>query len=141
MNWLSIVQFGAGLLANWQRLLIYAALAAAVTGGLIGYGYMKGSQRLYEYQAAEARADLRILQKRGSVTERIVTRYVEIAGQTRTVTEYIEGENVKYAEQNSTMCLDVAWRRLHDAAAANRVPSSADGMPSAIGTPGADRRR
>jgi hypothetical protein len=135
MTWLTLIRFGAGLLANWQRLLIYGALALSVAALLIGYGYHKGSQRLFEHQAAQARAAVKITRKQGAVTEKVITRYVEVAAATRTVTEYVDREVIRYAENNPGLCLDPDWRRLHDRAAANQLPDPSRPVDGALRTP------
>lgn len=113
------------ILGNWQRLLLYGTILLAIGTILIGYGYHKGSQRLYEYQADQAKAAVAIVVKQGKATEKIVTRYVKVKGDTQVVTTTIEKEVVRYAESNPGTCLDGAWRRLHDAAATNAVPGPA----------------
>lgn len=120
MSWLaSLVGFAAG---NWQRLAIYALLAAGALAGAAGWGYMKGVERLYAYQAEQARQAVRIIVKQGEATERVVTRYVKVQGATRTVTQTVEKEVIRYVETNAGSCLDHAWGVLHDAAAANTLP-------------------
>lgn len=129
------------LLGGWQRILLYGAVAAAVCAGLIGYGYHKGVQRLWEYQAAQARETVRIVTKQGKVTEKVVTKYVKVAGETQVVTNTIEKEVVRYAEKNPGACLDDDWRRLHDAAASNTLPKPAAPADGAVRAPGADPGR
>lgn len=120
-----VVPIMGSLLANWQRIALYAALGAAVVGLVWGHGYHKGSQRLFEYKGDQAVAAVEVVKRQAAVTERIVTRYVERAGATRTVTEFVDREVIRYVENNPGLCLDPDWRRLHDAAAANRLPDPA----------------
>ena len=120
MNWLT--SLAGGLLGNWQRLAIYGLLATIALGAATGWGYMKGVERLYAYQAEQASQAVRIIVKQGEVTERVVTKYVKVAGATRTVTQTVEKEVIRYVDQNPGSCLDSRWGELHDAAAANTVP-------------------
>jgi len=114
------------------RIVAYVVIALA----LIAFGWVKGndhgSQKLFDYQAKEAAEAVRIVTARGQVTERVVTKYVKVAGETKVITQTIEKEVYGYA--NTGFTLDADWRRLHDAAALNRVPAApggADGAPSA----------
>lgn len=150
-----ILGFLLPILGNWQRILIYAALAALVVTVIWGHGYHKGSQRLFEYQAEQARAAVAIVQKQGKVTTSVVTRYIERAAATETVVKEIEKEVTRYAEQNPDgLCIDRDWIRLHDRAADGlsdparpapgglRAPGTAPGLryPYRVpGTPDGDR--
>src|SRR3990167_8091758 len=109
------------------RVGVYAALALAV--GLYGWfkGNEHGTQKLIDYQAAQALEAVRIAKGREIVTTQVVTKYIKVKGETEKVTEYIDREVVRYAEANPGYCLDPAWRRLHDAAALNAVPGPASG--------------
>lgn len=64
-----------------------------------------------------------IVVKRGEVTEKVVTRYVKVEGETRVVTNTIEKEVIRY--ENPGYCLDAAWGELHDDSAANTVSDPA----------------
>lgn len=125
----------AALLGNWQRLVIYGLLIAGVLAATAGWGYMKGVERLYEYQGKQATMAARVIVKQGEVTERIVDRFVKVQGATRVVTQTVEKEVVRYVETNPGPCLDVQWRRLHDSAAANTLPETASKPDGAIGAP------
>lgn len=114
------------LAANWQRLLIYAALVAAACLTVWMHGYFKGKAALYEYQAEQAKEGARIVVKQGEATERVVNRYIKVRGATETVTVTVEKEVERYA--NTGHCLDGAWRRLHDASALNALPEPARGL-------------
>ena len=92
-------------------------------------GNEHGTQKLIDYQAAQAKEAVRIVTKRGEVTTQVVTKYIKVAGETKVVTQEVEKEVVRYA--NHTGCLDVVWRRLHDAAALNRIPDTATGTDAA----------
>lgn len=123
------------IFGQWQRLLVYGLLVLAVVGLLVGYGYHKGSQRLFEYQAEQARESARIVVKRAEATQKVVIRYIKVAGETKVVTETIEKETVRYAETNPGHCLDAGWRRLHDSAALNAVPGPAGRTDGEGGAP------
>lgn len=121
------------LLGNWQRIAVYAVVAALIAGMLELDGYRRGEKRLWEYQAKEAAARIAIIEKQGKVTEHVVDHYVAVAGKTKVVTQTVEKEVVRYAEANPGYCLDARWGRLHDAAATNTVP------PAPGATDGAER--
>lgn len=110
---------------NIPRFAIYAALTAAVLLFTGWQGYLLGSARLDAYKAEQFAKAAEVIQKRGAVTERVVTRYVQKAGETRTVTETVEKEVIRYAEANPGLCLDADWRRLHDTSARNQLPNPA----------------
>lgn len=80
-------------------------------------------------------AATKIVTKQGAVTVQVVKEYVKVAGKTKVVTETVEKEVIKYADQNPGMCLDIPWRVLHDAAAANTVPVDRRGADGAVRTP------
>lgn len=127
------------LLANWQRLALYGVVALLIAGMLELDGYRRGEKKLFDYQAKEAAASVVIITKQGKVTEKVITKYVKVKGETQTVTNTVHEKVVEYVEANPGYCLDVAWGRLHDAAAANTVPQPtglADGAeraPTAAG--------
>jgi len=127
----------AALLGNWQRLVIYGLLIAGVLAASAGWGYMKGVERLYAYQAKQATQAVKIVVKQGAVTERIVERFVKVQGATKIVTQTVEKEVVRYVETNPGPCLDAEWRRLHDAAAANTISTPAGPADGAGGAPSA----
>ena len=133
MSWLASI---AGvLLGNWQRLAIYGLLATIALGAAAGWGYMRGVERLYAYQADQARQAVRILVKQGEATERVVVKYVKVAGATRTVTQTVEKEVIRYVDQNPGSCLDHRWGVLHDAAASNTLPPGPGPADGASGAP------
>jgi len=111
------------------RILAYVLIALA----LIAFGWVKGndhgSQKLFDYQAKEAAEVVRIVTARGQVTEKVVTKYIKVAGETKVITQTIEKEVSGYA--NTGLALDSDWRRLHDAAALNRVPAAPSGTDAA----------
>lgn len=121
------------LLAGPYGFLIRIGIMALVAGGIFLTGWLKGNahgtQKLYDYQAAEAKEAVRIAKDREVVTTKVVTKYLKIAGETQVVTKTIEKEVAGYA--NPTFTLDLAWRRLHDASALNRLPDPAPGTDAA----------
>jgi formaldehyde-activating enzyme involved in methanogenesis len=46
----------AFITGNWQRLLAYGIAIVAVVGAVWSHGYMHGKQKLFEYQAEQAKA-------------------------------------------------------------------------------------
>lgn len=123
------------LIANWQRLALYAAVVLAVVSAIWLHGRGSGLKKLYEYQAEQAKEGARIVVKRGEVTTRVVTEYVKVAGKTQTVTNTVEKEVVRYAVSNPGLQLDLAWRWLHDAAARNGLPDPAPRLDAEGGAP------
>lgn len=107
-----------------SKLVLYGALAAAlfVTGFVAGLR-LEG-QRHAEYIAEQARQAVAVVVRQGKVTERVLTRYLKVKGDTQVVTVTVEKEVQNYA--NAGSCLDDSWVRLHDAAAANALPRSAE---------------
>lgn len=120
---------------NWQRLLIYALVIMMLLGAAAGWGYHHGVQRLWDYQAEQARETVKVVIKQGKATERVITKYVKVQGVTETVTQTVEKEVVRYVDKNPGYCLDAEWRRLHDSAAANTVPDPAGTADAALGAP------
>lgn len=125
----------AFILGNWQRFAVWGAVGAAVLAAAWFHGYTRGELKLYDYKITEATQALSIVVKRGEVTERVVTRYVKVAGATRTITNIVEKEVVRYVERNPGSCLDPQWGRLHDAAALNRIPDAQSVADGAAGAP------
>lgn len=132
MNPLAIFAGPQGLLLKWG---IIAALAAAFGAFCWFKGNEHGTQKLIDYQAAQAIEATRINTARAKATVQVVTKYVEVAGKTQVVTETIEKEVVKYADANPGYCLDAGWRRLHDSAALNAVPGPGQPPDAAGGAP------
>jgi hypothetical protein len=126
----SLLPAASALLNPWILLAI-----AAASGWLWFQGYKVGAAKLEAYRSEQLQQATRINTKRAEVTERVVTKYItRIVPQTQIVTETVEKEVIRYAESNPGMCLDGAWRVLHDAAALNTVPDRAS---LAYGAPGA----
>ncbi len=108
-----------GLLIKWG---VIAALASSFAAFFWIKGDEHGTQKLVDYVGRQATESVRIARGRDVVTERVVTEFVKVQGRTRTVTETIEKEVIKYA--NASDCLDAEWRRLHDNAALDAVPDA-----------------
>lgn len=120
------------MLAKWAVI----ALVVASFGGWCWFkGNAHGTQKLYDYQAAQAKEGARIVVKQGKVTERVVTRYIKVRGTTDTVTRTVEKEVVRYAENNPGLALDYRWRWLHDTAAANALPGPGPRLDAEGGAP------
>jgi len=117
------------------RIAALALFAVALVGFGWFKGYAQGSQKLIDWQAKEATNALRVIKGQDRVTEAVVTHYVAVQGQTKVVTQTITKEVVRYADSNAGNCLDPAWRLLHDAAAANRVPDPGLKPDGAAGAP------
>ena len=117
------------------RILAMALAAAA----LYGLGWFRGNEhgtaKLTEYIGEQAREAVRIVTRRGEVTQKVVREYVKIAGKTEFIVQEITKEGIKYADVNPGFCLDARWRLLHDGAAANAVPDPAAGADGAGGAP------
>lgn len=116
-----------------ERFIIYGLVAALILGAAWGKGYLMGSQRLENYIGEQAKEEARINTERGKVTVRVVTRFVKVKGDTQIVTETVEKEVIKYA--NTGYCLDAAWGRLHNDAAANAVSYTAAKPDGEVGAP------
>lgn len=135
MNPLAFFTGPYALLAKWG---IIGLLCAA----LFGFGWVKGNQhgteKLTTYIGAQAVESIKVVTRQGEATERVVTKYVKVAGATKVVTETVEKEVVKYVDSKPltlACALDNRWLRLHDAAAANEVPLAAasdDGAPGGV---------
>lgn len=108
------------------RIGLWLLVGAAIGFSIWFHGYTKGSAKLDAYKAAQATEAARIIIKRGEVTERVVTKYVQVAGKTQIVTNTVTNEVTKYADANPTgMCIDAEFVRLHDLAATNQLPKPA----------------
>lgn len=119
MNPLAIFAGPYGLLIKWG---IIASLVASFAGYFWMKGNEHGTQKLLDYQAAQAIEAVRIAKGRDTVTVKVVDNFIKVKGETKVRTEYIDREIVRY--ENTGLCLDADWRRLHDAAARNAVPDA-----------------
>jgi hypothetical protein len=116
----SLLPAAGALLNPWILLVV-----AAASGWLWLQGYKVGAAKLEAYRAEQLKQATVINQRRAEVTERVVTKYItKVVPQTQIVTETVEKEVIRYAENNHGLCLDGAWRVLHDDAALNRIPAA-----------------
>jgi hypothetical protein len=134
MNPLAIFAGPYALLAKWG---VIALLVAAFGAFAWFKGNAHGTQKLHDYQAKQATEAVRIAQARERVTTQVIVKYVKVQGATEVVTRTVEKEVVRYADANPGYCLDADWGRLHDAAAANRLPGAAGGTDGSGRAPGA----
>ena len=103
---------------------IYAILTAAVLLFTGWQGYRLGVAKLESYKVEQLEQATKLYLARERVTERVVNHYIQVKGETRTVTETVEKEVIKYADSNPGFTLDGAWRLLHDDAARNVIPAA-----------------
>lgn len=122
-------------LGNWQRFVAYGVVALLVAGMLELDGYRRGERKLWEYQAEQAKQTVAVVVKQGRVTERVVTRYVQVRAAAKVVEKTVEKEVIRYAETNPGSCLDARWGWVHDHAAAGTVPDPAGEPDGAGGAP------
>lgn len=128
----TLVSFATG---NWQRLAIYALLALILLGSAAGWGYMRGVERLYSYQAEQAKATVRVVVKQGAITVRVVTKYVQGKARSEQTQQTTHEEVARYEKDNPGLCLDARWRVLHDSAAAGILPASPGGTEAKANAP------
>ena len=109
------------------RPLLYAAIGLILVsaGFTVGALYMSGKWK--DAEAARAVQAVKIVTRQGEVTERVVVRWKERQAATRTVTETIEKEVVRYVPASADFMLPLGWRLLHDAAALGQVPQAPPG--------------
>lgn len=110
-----------GVIAKWG---VIAALCAAVSGFFWVQGDRHGTRKLIDYQAKQAVETVRVAQARSIVTERVVTKYVQVKASNKTVSDTIAKGVSDYASSNSGSTLTPAWRMFHDAAALNTIPAA-----------------
>ena len=119
--------------------LLTYLIAGIAVAAILGYTYFKGRQDGREAILREnIAAAVKIVREQGKVTERVVIKYVKVAGETKTKIEVREKEVIRYENAKLDQCpLSNAFVSLHDAAAANTVPDparSVDGTASGIET-------
>lgn len=131
---MGVISFLAG---NWVRLALYGLVIAGALATAAGFGYHKGVQRLWSYQVEQARQAVKVIVRQGEVTERVVTKYITIRAKAEVIERTIEKEVIRYAETNTSACLDPQWRRLHDGAAVGAVPDPAGSVDGEATTPAA----
>lgn len=103
--------------------LLYIVATVAVLGFVGWQGYRLGVAELETYKVEQLEKATKLYLAREVVTERVVNHYIKVKGETKTVTETIVNEVIRYADSNSGVCLDGAWRVLHDDGALNRIPA------------------
>ena len=120
--------------------LIKPLIYGAIVIGIFAAGWFKGNahgtQKLTDFQGKQAIEAVRIVTRQGAVTERVVTEYRDRAAKTRTVTETIEKDVIRYVESKPltlSCTLDATWVRLHDAAAGSLPNASASTDDPATG--------
>ena len=133
MNPLAIFTGPYALFAKWG---VIAALALSMCTFVWIKGNQHGTQKLIDYQAAQALEAVKIVTKQGAVTERVVKQYQDRVVVRAGATQTIEKEVVKYVDSKplALACmLDSQWVRLHDAAASS-IPPSSESTDGAAGT-------
>ena len=125
----TIISFFAGGWMRWALLaVIITAALAFEREHLINEGR---TQVIAETKVAAAK----IVVKQGEATVKIVDHYHETQGKTKTEIQYVDREVTKYAEQNTSYCLDAEWGKLHDSSAINAISNSSIGTDAARGAP------
>lgn len=121
MSPLAIFTGPYALLAKWG---VIAALLAAFGGWAWFKGNEHGTQKLIDFKAAQAVEAVRLKEFRQVVTEKVVTKFIQVAAKTKVVTNTVHDEVIRYVETNPGYCLDARWGELHDAAADNTLPGA-----------------
>lgn len=114
-------------LLGWQRYAAYGAVILAALTVAEMHGYFRGKTLLYEYQAAQAVAAVKVVVKQGAVTEKIITQYRDRVRVIREAPQVIEKEIVRYVPPSADPVLPRGWGMLHDAAAAGALPEAPGG--------------
>jgi hypothetical protein len=126
------------LVGNWQRFLIYGLVVVAFLGTFGMWCYMKGRSALHEYKGRLAVEAAKVIVKQGAVSEKILTKYVKVKGETQVKIEFRDREVIRYEQANLDQCpLSTAFVSLHNSAAANTIPETSsvvDGTSSGIKT-------
>lgn len=134
MNPLTLFSGPYALLAKWG---VIALLALS----LLTFGWVKGNehgtQKLTDYQGKQLIEEVRVAKARDVVTTEVKLKYIKVKGDAEVVTKTVEKEVIKYAEVNTTSCLDPEWRRLHDVSALGKaaVPTATSGVDGTGGAP------
>lgn len=116
----------AFITGNWMRLAVWGLVIVGALGTAAGVGYHKGVQRLWTYQAEQAKQAVKILLKQGAVTTRVVTKYITIKAKAEVIEREVEKEVIRYVDKNPGHCLDPLWGRLHDASTVAIPPAGSD---------------
>lgn len=116
----------------------YAVIGVAVVAGLFMLRMHWIQVGREEIMNANIRAAVKIVRLQGEVTERVVVKYVKVAGETKTKTEIREKEVIRYENAKLDQCpLSVGFVSLHDSAALDILPDAArstDGTASGLET-------
>jgi len=124
-----IVSFFTGGIARW--LVLAAVLAVAVLMARMHWVQV-GREEILRENAAAA---VKIITRQAEATERVVTRYRTVVRAAEPIVREIDREVIRYVDANPGVCLDGAWRRLHDAAALGAVPAGPGGADGPGRTP------
>jgi hypothetical protein len=116
------------LLGNYGRFIAYGVVIVAALTVAEMHGYYRGKTLLYEYQAEQAKAAVRVVVKQGAVTEKIVTQYRDRVRWVREVPQIIEKEIVRYVPPSADPVLPLGWVLLHDSAAVGQIPQATAGV-------------
>jgi hypothetical protein len=116
-------------LGNWQRFAVYGAVHRCWSWALLELdGYRRGERKLWEYQAAQAKAAVPVVVKQGAVTERVVTKYRDRVRSSAKPLKSSKRRSSRYVPPSADPVLPRGWVVLHDAAAAGAIPEAADGV-------------
>lgn len=126
----------AGPYAVLARLgvIVVLIVAAGIAGWIKGNAH--GTQKLIDYQGAQAIESLKLIARQGAATERVRIKYMERIKVIDGVATTTEKEVIKYVESKPlalACALDNRWLRLHDAAAAGALPQPAAGDDATAG--------
>ena len=118
------------IFSGQYAMLARAGVVVLILAAAFGAGWVKGNQhgtqKLTDYQGAQALASIKVIIKQGAVTERVLTKYLERVKLVEGATTTIEKEVTKYVDSKplALACmLDNRWVRLHDAAAGAIPPA------------------
>lgn len=114
--------------SNWARFIAYGVVIVSALTVAELHGYYRGKTLLYEYQAEQARAAVKVVVKQGAVTEKIVTKYRDRVRVVYEPARVIEKEIVRYVPPSADPVLPRGWGMLHDAAAAGTLPEAPAGV-------------
>jgi hypothetical protein len=127
------------VLTGPQALLARLGVYVLIAVSLFSFGFLKGCQyesaERLELLAEQAKEGNRIAAARREVTIEVQKVYIEKAGKTEIVTEYVNTEVERYAPTNTSMCIDDNWIRLHDAAAEGKLPKGRSGVDDSLHSP------
>jgi hypothetical protein len=112
---------------GWQRFLVYGALVLAIAAFLELDGFRRGEKRLFEYQAEQARAAVKVITRIERVKEEVRVPYLKREVQIQTVYVPIEKEAANVPSR-SACNVTRGWVRVHDAAAGDsgRIEGAVD---------------